>query len=107
ASPPMRWQAYSGGINELGAVTAAEAGEESLFAGFRFDNEFPRHRHWLDPFELATRPVSCGDFLAFINDGGYQRPELWLADGWQRVRDEGWQAPLYWQRGEGDSDWSL
>jgi len=65
--------------------------------GFAFDNEGPRHKVWLDPFGIAARPASCGDFLAFIEDGGYHRPELWLSDGWAAVQQNGWDAPLYWR----------
>lgn len=64
--------------------------------GFHFDNESPRHRVWLQGFEIATRLVSCGDFLAFIEDGGYRRPGLWLSDGWATVQAQGWQQPPYW-----------
>ncbi len=69
---------------------------------FCFDNETPRHRHYLQPFALATTLVTNGDFLAFMTDGGYRRPELWLADGWDLVRQQGWHAPLYWRRQEGN-----
>ena len=65
--------------------------------GFSFDNELPRHRVWLEPFELARRNVNNGDFLAFMADGGYERPELWLSDGWDMVCNERVQAPLYWR----------
>ncbi|MEB3253993.1 MAG: ergothioneine biosynthesis protein EgtB [Synechococcus sp.] len=65
--------------------------------GFHFDNESPRHRVWLDRFELCSDLVSNGDYLAFIADGGYQRPELWMSEGWSRCREEGWQAPRYWR----------
>ena len=71
--------------------------------GFGFDNEFPRHRVFLDSFELATRLVTAGDYLAFIHDGGYQRPELWLSDGWAARQACGWEAPLYWSRE--DNQW--
>src|SRR6202000_2151005 len=63
---------------------------------FAFDNEKPRHDLLLHPFRIASRPVSNGEYLAFIEDGGYRRPELWLSDGWARVQGEAWQAPLYW-----------
>lgn len=86
-APALRWQPFEGGLVEVG-----HAG-----AGFAFDNEGPRHRRWLDPFELASRPVSCGEYLAFIRDGGYRRPELWLSDGWASVASQGWEAPMYWQ----------
>lgn len=68
--------------------------------GFAFDNEGPRHRVWLDDFELAACPVTHGEFRAFIDDGGYRRPELWLSLGWDMVRQAGWQHPLYWQRAD-------
>jgi ergothioneine biosynthesis protein EgtB len=72
--------------------------------GFAFDNEGPRHRVWLDGFRLATGLVTCGEFLRFMNDGGYARPELWLSDGWATCRDRGWIAPLYWERTD-DGEW--
>src|SRR5450830_1419457 len=76
---------------EEGMVTIGADGR-----GFHFDNESPRHRVWLQSFEIATRLVSCGDFLAFIEDGGYRRPGLWLSDGWATVQAQGWQQPPYW-----------
>lgn len=72
--------------------------------GFAFDNEGPAHRQWLEPFGLAADLVRQGDWLGFIAEGGYERPELWLSDGWARVQAEGWRAPLYW-REEADG-WS-
>jgi ergothioneine biosynthesis protein EgtB len=73
--------------------------------GFAFDNERPRHRVWLAPFAIASRVVSCGEYLRFVEAGGYDEPELWLSDGWDTVMREGWQAPLYWQRG--DDGWMI
>ncbi len=70
-------------------------------ADFAFDNEGPRHQAWLVPYRLASRPVTCGDYLAFIAADGYSRPELWLSDGWATVRREGWTAPLYWRCDDG------
>lgn len=100
ASPTSRdtrviWIDFEGGLVEIG-----HAGN-----GFAFDNEGPRHRVWLDPFALATRPVSCGEYLAFMEDGGYRRPEFWLSAGWDCVNQRGWQAPLYWQ--EGGDGWQV
>lgn len=91
---------FRGGIHAIGH----DAGD-----GFAFDNEMPQHTVLLHPFRLATRPVSNGDYLAFINDGGYARPELWLSDGWAAVQREGWQAPLYWSRDSetGSSSWQV
>jgi ergothioneine biosynthesis protein EgtB len=65
--------------------------------GFAFDNERPRHRRLVPAFALATRLVTCGEYLAFLEAGGYERPELWMSDGWNVVRQRGWCAPLYWE----------
>ena len=89
---PQRWRGVEGGICEIGYGGA----------GFCFDNEEPRHKVYLEPFELATRPVSCAEYLQFIEDGGYSRSDLWLAEGWQAVLDQGWAAPLYWSREAGE-----
>jgi ergothioneine biosynthesis protein EgtB len=66
--------------------------------GFAFDSETPRHREFVAAFELATRPVSNAEFLAFIDDGGYRRPELWLSEGWDWVNANAIEAPGYWER---------
>jgi len=89
----MGWQAFAGGIVETGHGGA----------GFSFDNERPRHQTLLQDFRLASRLVSNQEYLDFISDSGYQRPELWLSDGWHTINTQHWQAPLYWHR-EG-SDW--
>lgn len=83
---PLRWLAHAGGVAEIG-----HAGE-----GFAFDNESPRHPVLLQPYELADRLVSCGEYLDFIEDGGYSRASLWLSDGWAMVQAQGWRAPAYW-----------
>lgn len=88
---PMRFVALEGGLVEIG-----HSGE-----GFAFDNETPAHKVWLEPFCLGDRLVTNGEWLAFMTDGGYARPEFWLSDGWARVQAEGWRAPLYWVDGEG------
>jgi ergothioneine biosynthesis protein EgtB len=87
---PLRWQDFAGGLAEIGAAEG----------GFAYDNEWPRHRVYLQPYQLASRPVTNAEFVAFIEDGGYQAPEHWLADGWAALVREGWQAPLYWERGQ-------
>ncbi|MGZ5987022.1 MAG: ergothioneine biosynthesis protein EgtB, partial [Caulobacteraceae bacterium] len=87
---PLDFVRFEGGLVEIGHV----AGD-----GFSFDNEGPRHRAWLEPFELADRLVTNGEWLAFMEDGGYRRPELWLSEGWARAREEDWCAPLYWREG--------
>jgi len=66
--------------------------------GFTFDNESPRHRVFLEPFALASRLVTCGEYLEFMADGGYERPDLWLSDGWAARRLHNWEAPLYWEK---------
>ena len=71
--------------------------------GFAYDNEAPRHRVFLDAFEIRSQPATCGEYLQFMADGGYERPELWLSLGWQTVGERGWNAPLYWQ--QGDDGW--
>ena len=78
---------------------------ERLTGDFAFDNERPQHTVLLEPYELASRPVTAGEYRAFIADGGYERPELWLSDGWDFAQCEGWQAPLYWE--EQESDWCI
>ncbi|MGC1783520.1 MAG: ergothioneine biosynthesis protein EgtB [Acidobacteriaceae bacterium] len=84
---PHRWLSYPGGLIEIG-----HSGN-----GFAFDNEFSRHRVYLEPFQLASRLVTCAEYLNFIQDDGYRRPELWLSDGWDAIQSHGWDAPLYWQ----------
>jgi ergothioneine biosynthesis protein EgtB len=69
--------------------------------GFCFDNELPRHRAWLTPFELASRLVTNGEYLAFIAAGGYREPALWLSEGWDMVAAGRVAHPLYWQRDDG------
>ncbi len=70
---------------------------------FAFDNERPRHRTFLEAFALGSRPISCGEYLDFMDDGGYTRAELWLSEGWDVIRSENWNAPGYWfRRGESD-----
>jgi ergothioneine biosynthesis protein EgtB len=68
--------------------------------GFAFDNESPRHKVLVNDFQLASRLTTNAEYLEFINDGGYSRPELWLSEGFERARSEQWDAPLYWQRNE-------
>jgi ergothioneine biosynthesis protein EgtB len=83
-----QWVRVAGGKHEVGHEGDA----------FSFDNETPRHAVWLEDFQLASHPVTHGDFADFIEDGGYRRPELWLSAGWDAVRTRGWEAPLYWER---------
>jgi len=92
---PLDWIEYRGGLVEIG---------QSEAEGFGFDNERPRHRVWLEPFQLASRLITCGEYAEFIADGGYRRPDLWLSAGWQTAQDEKWQAPLYWRKSNGSAD---
>jgi ergothioneine biosynthesis protein EgtB len=88
------WLDHPGGLLEMGH------GDPQAFA---FDNEGPRHRLWLEPFAIARRLVSNADYAAFISDGGYSRPELWMSEGWGIMQEEGWSAPRYWR----DGDWEF
>jgi ergothioneine biosynthesis protein EgtB len=92
----VEWIAYPGGVQEVGH-------SGNVFA---FDNETPRHKEYLEPFELASRPVNCAEFLDFIQCGGYERPELWLSEGWDTVQAQGWKAPLYWHR-DATGEWTV
>ena len=92
-APPLDWVDFAPGLTEIG-VTLDPASTDS----FAFDNETPRHPVYLAPYRLATRLVTCAEYLSFMEQNGYNRPELWLAEGWTTMRAEGWQAPLYWQR---------
>lgn len=85
-APSLCWINYPSGARDVG------------YAGnnFAYDNERPRHKVWLQPFQLASRCVTNLEYLEFMNDGGYQRHELWLSDGWDRILSENWSAPLYW-----------
>jgi len=85
---PANWVRFEAGVYHIGLPTDTEA--------FCFDNETPRHRVFLEPFELASRPVTNGEFMRFIEDGGYQRHELWLSEGWATVHEGNWQHPIYW-----------
>ncbi len=92
---PLSFQKFDGGLREAG-----HTGDS-----FCFDNELPRHRVWTEPFSLANRLVTCGEFAEFIADGGYSKPELWLSAGWAAVKENSWRAPLYWS--EKDGVWSV
>ena len=91
---PSGWSAYGGGITEIGHEGRS----------FAFDNERPRHKALIRPFELQDRLVTAGEFLAFVEDDGYGRSDLWLSLGWATRKEQGWTAPLYWV--ERDGAWS-
>ncbi|MCB0404484.1 MAG: ergothioneine biosynthesis protein EgtB [Bdellovibrionales bacterium] len=87
---PMEFQAFNGGLHTVGY-----SGN-----GFCYDNEKPLHTAYLEPFAIASRLVTNGEYLKFIEDGGYERPELWLSDGWDVVRAARWDSPAYWSQDE-------
>jgi len=89
---PLRWMAYPEGVFEIGYDGRA----------FAFDNELPRHRVFVEAFQLGSRLVTNGEYLDFIADAGYSQPLLWLSDGWATVQAQGWQAPLYWEQLDGE-----
>ena len=88
---PFDWIAFEGGIFEVG-----HDGD-----GFAYDNEGPRHETLIHPFRLASRPVTNAEWIEFIEDGGYATPTLWLADGWNTVKSQAWEGPLYFEKAEG------
>jgi ergothioneine biosynthesis protein EgtB len=87
----MNFIPFDGGLYEFG----------NLEGGWCWDNELPVHKYYLHDFALADRLVTCGEFLCFIEDGAYNSPLLWLDNGWRQVEEEGWQAPLYWEKIDG------
>lgn len=91
AAPALRWLEFDGGVVEIG-----HAGD-----GHCFDNELPRHRQFIEPFRLASRLATNGDYLAFLRDGGYRDPALWMSEGWDWIMREGLRHPLYWHEREG------
>ena len=88
SAPPLAWFCFQGGPRYIGHDGS----------GFAFDNELPRHTVFIEPFCIASRLATNQEYQAFIADGGYRRPELWLSDGWDHVSRSGWTAPLYWEQ---------
>jgi ergothioneine biosynthesis protein EgtB len=88
---PLRWRSFDGGMAAIG-----HRGD-----GFAFDNEGPCHEVLLQPYRVASRPVTCAEFLQWMEDIGYGRHDLWLSEGWSTVREQGWDSPLYWERRDG------
>jgi ergothioneine biosynthesis protein EgtB len=91
-APPQKPHSYEEGLREIGAHGK----------NFHFDNESPRHKVYLPAFRFAARLVTCGEYMEFMADRGYDRPELWLSDGWNAVKTRGWNAPLYWEKSGAD-----
>ncbi len=90
-APAMNWVRFDEGLFEIGHTNEQ----------FSFDNELPRHRVFIHDFSLASRLVTNGEYIAFMEAGGYERPELWLSEGWSTVQAENWNAPLYWEMKDG------
>ncbi|MFW6175609.1 MAG: DinB family protein, partial [Acidobacteriota bacterium] len=91
APRPLRLLPVSGGLHEFG----------NLEGGWCFDNELAVHRAYLEDFAVGDRLVTTGEFLEFVEDGGYDEPLLWLSNGWAQAEMEDWRAPLYWERRDG------
>lgn len=87
-APALRWCPYPEGVYWIGHEGT----------GFAYDNEYARHRQFVAAFELASRPVTNGEYQAFVEDGGYRQSSLWLDAGWDTIQDEGWACPFYWER---------
>jgi ergothioneine biosynthesis protein EgtB len=105
-SPPLEWVAFTPA--QPGVVEVGISPDPESLDAFAFDNETPRHPVYIAPFRLASRPVTCAEYLAFIDENGYNRPELWLSEGWDTVQSQAWQAPLYWRRDTATpSGWSV
>lgn len=98
-APPMEWLKHSGGIVSIGHDVNTQ--------GFAFDNEGPPHQVFLQPFQFADRLVTCAEYLAFMEDGGYRRPELWLSEGWDFIKRHGREAPLYWLKSLENQGWRV
>ncbi|HEY4312180.1 MAG TPA: ergothioneine biosynthesis protein EgtB [Pirellulales bacterium] len=93
----LQWHAFDGGLIEIGNPLPATTTE-----AFCFDNETPRHKVYLEPFQIANREATCAEFLEFMSEDAYARSELWLSAGWDTVKATGWRAPLYWQPDSSD-----
>lgn len=98
AAAALGWCEHDGGLVEIGRPPSPPAADRGAF---EFDNETPRHRVHLEPFALAHRCVTCGEYLDFMEDGGYATPTLWLSDGWAWLQAGGPRQPLYWREEDG------
>jgi ergothioneine biosynthesis protein EgtB len=95
--PKLSWHSIAGGLIEIGHPVNTEDP-----MNFCFDNETPRHKVYLEPFRIASRKVTCREYLEFMSDDAYMRSELWLSNGWDTIKLTGWEAPLYWERDSSD-----
>ena len=102
-APPLSWTEFNLGLVEIGV--SPDTADATAFA---FDNETPRHKVYVGPFALANRLVTCAEYLRFVEENGYGRPELWLSEGWSTVKERAWEAPLYWRRDrDTKAGWSI
>ncbi|MCV6638334.1 ergothioneine biosynthesis protein EgtB [Candidatus Albibeggiatoa sp. nov. NOAA] len=85
----QQWHNFDAGMYQIGNNAENE---------YIFDNEYPAHQQYVDAFQLSSRLVTNGEYIEFIEDNGYQRPEFWLADAWTTIQQQQWQAPLYWEK---------
>lgn len=92
-SSELVWHGFKSGLIEIGHPLDAN---NSL--DFCFENETPRHKVYLESFQIASRSVTCREYLDFMSNDAYTRAEFWLSEGWEAVNNQGWQAPLYWER---------
>ena len=98
AASEFRWHSFDDGVIEIGYPI-----DPANCLDFCFDNETPRHKVYLEAFRIANRSVTCREYLEFMSDAAYARPEVWLSEGWEAVRKQGWRAPLYWEHDATDS----
>ncbi len=98
SAPDFKWHHVHGGLAEIGYCL-----DPTDCLDFCFDNETPSHKVYMEAFGIANRCATCREYLEFMADDGYRRPELWLSEGWEAVKNEGWQAPLYWEPSATDS----
>ncbi len=97
-SRDFAWHRFPGGVIEIGYPIDLRTSLD-----FCFDNETPRHKVYVDGFDIANRSVTCREYLQFMSDDAFARPELWLSEGWDTVKKQGWRAPLYWERDATDT----
>ncbi len=104
--PPLNWISFDEGLIEIGAFPPPFQGGGRGVVEFYFDNEGPRHRQYIESFQLADRLITNGEYKDFIADGGYKNPTLWLSDGWAKCLSDAWFAPKYWELND-DTWWVM
>ncbi len=108
-APELRWFAFEpASAAGAGVVEVGVSPDPQSLDSFAFDNETPRHKVYIAPFRLASRLVTCAEYLSFMDAGGYAHPEFWLSEGWDSMRAGGWEAPEYWRRDSAThAGWSI